>query len=205
MEPKWLTWSKQLQALAQQGLEYSKDKYDIERFQQLREISAEIMTTYTDLDEQKVQDLFCNEQGYQTPKVDVRGVVIKDGAILMVKEFIDGKWSLPGGWADFDRSVKENVVKEMKEEAGVNVTPNRLIAVQDRRYSNPGVCPYGIYKIFVLCDLIDGEFVENIETETSGYFTLDSLPELSEGRNTEKQIRMCFEAANDPEFMTIFD
>lgn len=205
MEPKWLTWAKQLQAIAQQGLEYSTDKYDLERFSMIRELSVDIMKTYTGMEECKLTDLFCNERGYQTPKVDIRGVVIEDGQILLVKEYIDGKWALPGGWAEFDHSVKENVIKEMKEEAGLNVLPQRIIAVQDRRYNNLGYCPYGIYKIFVLCKKIDGQFVANIETEESGYFSLDHLPTLSEGRNTYEQIKMCFEAKANPAWQVMFD
>lgn len=205
MEPKWLTWSKQLQAIAQQGIEYSKDPYDVERFQVIREISVEIMTTYTENDEQTVRDLFCNEEGYQTPKVDIRGVIIENNQILLVKETIDGKWSLPGGWAEFNLSIKENVVKEVAEEAGLNVVPQRILAVQDRKYHNKPLSAYGIYKIFVLCKLVDGEFLKNIETDESGYFSLDRLPPLSETRNTKDQLELCFRGASDSQFMTAFD
>ena len=205
MTPKWLTWAKQLQAIAQQGLAYSKDPYDIERFQTIRELSVEIMMDYTDLKEEKIRDLFCNEEGYQTPKVDVRGVIIKDNHILLVKETIDGKWSLPGGWAEFDLSVKENVIKEVKEEAGLEVIPDRIIAVQDRKYHNKSASAYGIYKIFVLCSEISGSFEPNNETEDSDYFGLEELPPLSVGRNTKEQIKMCMDAAKDDGFMTVFD
>ena len=205
MTPKWLTWAKQLQAIAQQGLAYSKDPYDVERFEMVRDLSVEIMANFTDLEEEKIRDLFCNEEGYQTPKVDVRGVIIKDHKILLVKETIDGKWSLPGGWAEFNLSVKENVVKEVKEEAGLEVIPDRIIAVQDRKFHNKPVSAYGIYKIFVLCQEVGGDFESNIETEASGYFGLEALPPLSEGRNTKEQIKLCLEAAKDDGFMTVFD
>ncbi len=205
MEPKWLEWAKQIQSLAQQGLEYSKDKYDIERFGMLRDLSVEIMQAYTGLEETMIRDLFANESGYQTPKVDIRGAVIKDGRILLVRESIDGKWAIPGGWAEFNLSVKENVIKEIKEEAGITAEPIKLIAVQDRRYHNLGDCPYGIYKIFVLCRYIEGSFSKNIETEESGFFELDQLPELSLDRNTYSQIQMCFEAAQDQQWSTDFD
>lgn len=168
-------------------------------------MSVEIMQSYTKIDHTTIKDLFCNEKGYQTPKVDVRGVVIEDGKILLVKEAIDGKWSLPGGWAEFNLSVKENVVKEVKEEAGIKVTPKRMIAVQDRKYHNKPISAYGIYKVFVLCERIEGGFVENIETEASGYFAIDALPPLSEGRNTEAQIQMCFQAASDAGWEVYYD
>lgn len=205
MEPKWLSWAKQLQAIAQSGLTYSKDKFDIERFQQIRNLSVEILNEYTEISTEKIKDLFCNETGYQTPKVDIRGVVFNGDKILLVKESIDGCWSMPGGWAEFNLSIKENVIKEVREESGLNVVPKRLIAVLDRNKHNEPVTPYGIYKIFVLCDFIDGVFEKNIETEESGFFSLEDLPPLSLGRNTKKQIEMCFEAKIQENFLTIFD
>lgn len=205
MENRWLTWATKLQSIAQAGLEYSKDKYDIERFNEIRNISAEIISEYTDLSMGKVKDLFCNEKGYQTPKVDVRAAIFKDEKILLVKESLDGSWSLPGGWADIGLSVKENIIKESFEEAGVKVEPERIIAIQDRDKNNKPIGPYSVYKIFVLCKLIEGEFKENIETEESGYFKLEELPRLSEERNNKEQIELCFKAKNDPNQETYFD
>ena len=121
METKWLNWAKKLQAIAQTGLEYSKDKFDIERFEQIRALSIEIMNEYTDIDHSKIRTLFANESGYQTPKIDIRAAVFKEDKILMVREQLDDKWSLPGGWADIDLSIYENVVKESMEEAGAKV------------------------------------------------------------------------------------
>ncbi|MFD3156947.1 NUDIX hydrolase N-terminal domain-containing protein [Haloimpatiens sp. FM7330] len=205
MEPKWLTWAKQLQSIAQAGLAYSKDKYDIERFQQIRNLSVDILNEYTGVSNEKIKDLFCNETGYQTPKIDIRGAIFKENKILLVKESLDGLWSIPGGWAEFNLSVKENIVKEVKEEAGLNVTPQKLIAVLDRNKHNEPPSPYGTYKIFVLCELIDGAFEKNIETEESGFFSLKDLPPLSVQRNTKKQIEMCFKAKLSDNFFTIFD
>ena len=205
MDKKWLDWAKQLQAISQSGLEYSKDKYDIERFEQIRNLSIEIISEYTDMDNTKVRSLFANEQGYQTTKVDVRAAVFKNNKILMVREELDNKWSLPGGWADIDLSVYENVVKETKEEAGVEITPRRVIAVLDRNKHIDDTFPYSVYKIFVECDYISGEHQKNIETIESGFFTNDNLPELSEGRNTLSQIQMCFQARKEGKFEAIFD
>ncbi|MFR5265640.1 NUDIX hydrolase N-terminal domain-containing protein [Clostridium sp.] len=205
MDNKWFTWATKLQSIAQAGLEYSKDKYDIERFNEIRNISAEIISEYTDLSMSKVKDLFCNEKGYQTPKVDVRATIFKDEKILLVKESLDGSWSLPGGWADIGLSVKENIIKESFEEAGVKVEPERIIGIQDRDKNNKPIGPYSVYKIFVLCKLIKGKFKENIETEESGYFKLEELPRLSEGRNNKEQIELCFKAKNDPNQKTYFD
>lgn len=126
MDPKWLCWAKQLQSIAQAGLAYSKDKYDIERFQQIRNLSAEILSEYTGISNEKIKELFCNETGYQTPKVDVRGAIFKDDKILLVKESIDGSWSMPGGWAEPNLSVKENIIKEVKEEAGLYIMEQNI-------------------------------------------------------------------------------
>lgn len=205
MEPKWLSWAKQLQSIAQAGLAYSKDKYDIERFQQIRNLSVEIMSEYTGISNEKVEDLFCNETGYQTPKVDIRGAIFKEDMILLVKESIDGCWSMPGGWAEFNLSIKENIIKEAKEEAGLNVVPKKIIAVLDGNKHNKPLNPYGIYKIFVLCELIDGVFERNIETEESGFFCLKDLPQLSLERNSIKQVEMCFEAKSHDNFFILFD
>ncbi len=205
MEPKWLNWAKQLQSLAQAGLTYSKDKYDIERFQQIRNLSVEILSEYTGISNEKIEDLFCNEIGYQTPKIDIRGAIFKENKILLVKESVDGCWSMPGGWAEVNLSIKENIIKEAKEEAGLNVVAKRLIAVLDRNKHNEPVSAYGIYKIFVLCELIDGAFEKNIETEESGFFSLADLPPLSVERNTKKQIEMCFNSKSNDKIFTIFD
>lgn len=205
MEEKWLSWAKKLQSVSQAGLEYSKDKYDIERFQELRDLSCEIMSEYTDISYDKIKDLFCDESGYQTPKVDVRAAVFKDGKILLVKESIDGKWSLPGGWAEFNLSIKENIIKECMEEAGVKVEPVKLIAALNRNWHVDNPYPYGVYKMFVLCNLLGGEFEKNIETEESGYFDINELPPLSIGRNTIEQVKMCFKANLSKEEDVIFD
>lgn len=201
---KWLQWAVELQSIAQAGLYYGKDQYDIERFQRIREIAAEIVSSRTDLPTAKVTDLFCNEIGYQTPKLDSRAAIFQDGRILLVKEN-NGTWSLPGGWVDVDLSVKENTIKEVKEEAGLDVTADRVIAVQDREKHNLPVYAYKICKIFILCTVIGGEFHQNSETLESRYFGIDELPLLAEEKNNEEQIRMCFEAYRSEHWETVFD
>ena len=117
---QWLKWAIELQSLAQSALYFCKDPYDTERFKRIREISAEIMAAKSGLDLEKVQGLFCNETGYQTPKIDTRAAIVKDGRILLVQERT-GKWSMPGGWCDVDQSPAENTVKEAREEAGKHI------------------------------------------------------------------------------------
>ncbi|MBQ3575634.1 MAG: NUDIX hydrolase [Clostridia bacterium] len=190
---KWLEWAVELQALAQAGLTYGKDAYDKERYQRIREISAEIMADMTDVPLEKVKGLFCNESGYQTPKIDTRAAVFKDGKILLVREN-NGKWSLPGGWCDVNVSVGENAVKEVKEESGIDAVAERIIAVQDRKRHNLPVYAYGICKIFIQCRETGGEFRENIETTECRYFPEGEYPVLATEKNTAAQIDMCFAA-----------
>lgn len=201
---KWLQWAVELQSIAQAGLFYGKDPFDLERYERIREISAEMISYKTEIPLEKVKDLFCNEAGYQTPKLDTRAVIFENNKILLVQEK-SGKWSLPGGWVDVDVSVKENTIKEVKEEAGLDVTADRIIAVQDREKHNLPVYAYKVCKIFVLCSVIGGKFEKNLETTDSRYFGLDELPELAEEKNTKEQIEMCFEAYQAENWVTMFD
>lgn len=201
---KWLTTAMEMQFIAQAGLAYTKDRFDHERFTRLSEMAAEIMAEYTDLPKEKVQNLFCGETGYQTPKIDTRSVIFKDDKILLVKE-IDGRWSMPGGWVDVNQSICDNVIKEAREEAGLNVVPTRLVAIHDRNRHNTPLYAYGIAKIFMLCEVVDGHFSPNIETSESAYFSLDNLPNLSVGKNTKEQIRLCFAAYKDKNWIPVID
>ena len=204
MDKKWLDWAVELQSLAQAGLTYGKDMYDKERYERIRNISAEMLTYQTDIPFDKVKDLFCSETGYQTPKLDTRAAIFEHEKILLVKEN-NGKWSLPGGWVDVNVSVRENTVKEVKEESGLDVTADKIIAVQDRAKHNLPVYAYGVCKIFVLCSVTGGQFERNIETTEFRYFSEDSLPELAAEKNNEEQIKMCFKAYHDKNWTTVFD
>ena len=148
MNDKWLDFAVRIQSIAQAGLQYGKDKYDKQRYEELRQIAAEMISLKTDIPLEKVRDLFCNEKGYQTPKVDTRAAVFIDGKILLVHEN-NGTWSLPGGWCDVDQSVASNTEKEVMEEAGFVVKAKRIIAVQDWRKRNVLNYAYGVVKIFV--------------------------------------------------------
>ncbi|MBT9778998.1 NUDIX domain-containing protein [Clostridium sp. MCC353] len=203
-EDKWLDWAMELQSIAQSGLFYCKDNYDIERFERIREISAEMISGQTKVPYEKVYHLFCNEIGYQTPKLDTRAAIFKENKILLVEEN-NGTWSLPGGWVDLFESIKSNTEKEVREEAGLEVEAKKIIAVQDRDKHNLPRYAYGICKVFVLCDIIGGAFKENIETLGFSFFTLDELPELAAEKNTVEQIEMCFQAFQAEQWDTIFD
>jgi ADP-ribose pyrophosphatase YjhB (NUDIX family) len=204
-EPMWLLWAKKLASIAQSGLTYSENRYDLERYHQVQNLSIEILSRYTEVDTKKIRDLFANENGYLTPKIDVRAAIFRDETLLLVREKIDGLWALPGGWADIDTSLRQTLEKESQEEAGADIRPRRIIAVLDRRNHNQPPFPYGVYKIFVECDYISGKFEDNIETDEIGWYTPENLPPLSTGRNTREQIEMCFTARQKKFHETIFD
>lgn len=202
---KLVKWAMEIQSLAQAGLEYTNNVYDIERYERLREISAEIIEEKSNINLEKVKDLFCNETGYQTPKIDTRAVIFKDDKILLTHEN-NGTWSLPGGWCDVLESVGSNTIKEVKEETGLDVDAIKIISVQDRNKHNKPIYAYGVCKIFVLCNVIGGKFVENIETTEIKYFSLDEIPNnLAEEKTNREQIEMCFEAHKNVNWQTQFD
>lgn len=201
---KWLKWAMEIQAIAQSGLAYTDNVYDTERYERLRQLSAEIIAEKSNIPLGKVKDLFCNETGYQTPKLDTRAAVFKEGKILPVHEK-NGTWSLPGGWCDVLQSVRTNTVKEVKEETGSDVKAVRLIALQDRNKHNVPVYAYGVCKVFVLCELIGGEFAENVETTEIAFFDVENLPaNPAKEKTTEQQIKMCFEAYEEENWQPYF-
>ena len=202
----WKKWAQELQFLAQCSLAYSKDKFDRERSERIREISCEMLSYKYDLPIEKIKMDFASEIGYQTPKVETRAAIIKDDKILLVKEQLDGKWALPGGYQDVNVSIRENVIKEASEEAGAVVQPLKVVAVLDYNRHHHVNFPLGMVKIFVLCEYINHSFNENTETLGAEFYSLDDLPELSLTRTTKKQLEMCFECYKDPQnWDTIFD
>ena len=201
----WMDLAMRVQSIAQAGLAYGKNEYDLERYEELRDIAAQMVAINTDIPVEIVKMHFCNEDGYQTPKVDTRAVIFQDGKILLVHEK-NGTWALPGGWCDVDQSIASNIEKETKEEAGLEVKADQVIAVQDWRKHNKCNLPYGVVKIFVQCNVIGGGFQENIETTESKYFTKEELPEnLAVEKVTKEQIRMCFEAYESDSWKTLLD
>jgi len=205
MKYPWLELSRELQSIAQAGLTFGENKYDIDRYEQLMHISQKIISDFTDIEYEKVEHIFKMEKGYLTPKVDVRGVVIRDDKILMVKETIDNRWSLPGGWADVGYTPKEIAVKEVHEESGMKVKAGRLLAVWDKKcHSHPPDINY-VYKIFIHCEEVDGEISPGMETSDVGFFGLDELPELSTPRNTKEQIEIVFRKVINSDFTSEID
>jgi ADP-ribose pyrophosphatase YjhB (NUDIX family) len=207
MNPQWLTWMQQLQAIAQSGLTYTENQYDIDRYQQVHQIATQIMATYGDSEPAIIKQLFQQEQGYATPKVAVRGAVFRDDRLLLVKEKVDGCWTLPGGWVDVGESPSDSVVREVYEESGYETRVVKLLMVCDRlhpRYEYPPY-PYHVYKMFFQCELLGGTATDNYETESAEFFAENEIPELSLERVVPVQITRLFEHYRHPELSTDFD
>ncbi|BDR60352.1 NUDIX hydrolase N-terminal domain-containing protein [Lactobacillus xylocopicola] len=201
---KLIKWAVELQSLAQIGLTYGKDKFDQERYQRIRDIAAEMIAEKSSLKIEQVKQLFCNEVGYQTPKIATRAAIFTNNKILLVKEN-DGTWSIPGGWCEVNLSVAENCIKETKEEAGIDITVENVIAIHDLAKHSTVAYPYGVCEIFFLCKAIGGHFTKNNETTQSSYFSFDDLPNLSSDKGSEEQVRMCFDAYSSTNWKTIFE
>ena len=153
----------------------------------------------------QVKSLFCSETGYQTPKIDTRAAIFKENKILLVHEN-NGTWSLPGGWCDVLESIRSNTIKEVKEETGLDVRAIKIISIQDRNRHNTLIYAYGVCRVFVLCEVVGGKFLKNIETTETKYFSLEDIPSnLASEKTNKEQIKMCFEAYNDEQWQTQFD
>lgn len=205
MKEKWLELAQRLQSIAQSGLHYTENPFEIERYKNVLEIAAEMIAMQTEIKKSEIHKLLIREAGHSTPKVDVRGVVFEDNKILLVKEKVDGKWTVPGGWADVGFSPAENVEREVFEESGFKVKAKKVIAVYDRNKQGHTPFIFHLYKIFFLCEIIGGKSKTSYETEDVGFFDLENLPELSLGRITKSQIERFFEHLNNPDLPTDFD
>lgn len=201
----WLTSIKSIHAIAKSGLHFTEGEYDRDRYVQLKEIAENLLEESTNLPIDKIRIALDGDKGYVTPKVDVRGVVFKEDKVLLIKEKIDEKWALPGGWADVGYSPSEIAEKEVYEEARVKVKPNRLLAVLDKAKHKHPQDIYYTYKIFILCEYIEGDPTPGMETLDAQFFRRNELPELSLGRNTKDQILMMFEYLDNPLKEVTFD
>jgi ADP-ribose pyrophosphatase YjhB (NUDIX family) len=206
MEPRWVAWARKLQAVAQSGLTYnSQNPFELERYHAVRDVACEIMAAYSSVDVAQIRDLFEAESGYATPKVDVRGVVFDQGKVLLVRELRDGRWTLPGGWADVNDAPSEAAVREVFEESGYRARAVKLLACYDRSKHGHPPSAFHIYKLFFQCELIGGEPADSHETAEAAFFARDAIPPLSLPRVTPAQIERFFEYYSHPEWPTDFD
>jgi ADP-ribose pyrophosphatase YjhB (NUDIX family) len=205
--PDWLRWARRVQALAQNGLTFSRDPFDTERYAALRDVAVEIVAAHSALPVETVRDLFAGGSGYATPQVDVRGAVFReDGALLLVRERSDGGWTVPGGWVDIGESPSEAVAKEVHEESGYIVRATKLLAVLDRdRHGHPPSA-HQVYKLFLRCEILGGDAAApGVEIDGVGFFGPRQIPPLSLTRVTPRQIARLFAHYEHPGWPTDFD
>jgi ADP-ribose pyrophosphatase YjhB (NUDIX family) len=209
MQPIWLTWARELQAIAQTGLAFSRDPFDQERYRSIRSLAARIMAEHSEIELNSIEALFSQQAGYATPKVDVRGAVFSgDGHILLVREVADaGRWTLPGGWADVNEPPSESVMREVREEFGFEVGIRKVAAVFDRdRHGHLPPHAFHVYKLFFVCNIVGGAARPGPETSEIGFFPANDLPcDLSVGRVQRHQIERMFEHWRTPALPTEFD
>jgi 8-oxo-dGTP pyrophosphatase MutT (NUDIX family) len=203
--PGWLAWAREIQALSQSGLTFSSNEYERERYRRLAEIAAEILESHTGLPKEAALESFSLEPGYATPKIDVRGAVIRDQEILLVQERSDGRWCMPGGWADVGDLPSEVAAREVWEESGFRVVPYRVIGVFDANRGGRPMSFYHAYKIVFLCDLIGGQAQPSHETSAVGFFRFDDLPPLSSNRTNQRHLAEVQAHLRDPYRPPAFD
>ena len=207
-DPDWLTWAREIQAIAQTGLAFSKDPYDVDRFTALRRLSVRIMAEHTDAAPLRIEGLFDAETGYATPKVGVRGAVFDaSGRILMVGEIVDeNRWTLPGGWADVNQTPAQSVVREVFEESGYHVRAVKLAAVWDRSRQAQPPTAFSVVRMFFICALEGGTPTTSLETSEVGWFAEEDVPaDLSVRRTLPHHINRMFAHWREPGLATEFD
>lgn len=184
---------KRVKALADTGLVYTKDEYDKERYEELREISLKLLSSVSNQPLIVLNDFFMPENEYPTAKVDVRGIVLNDKSeILLAKEQVDGKWTIPGGWADIGYTPSEVVVKEIEEETGLHCTVDRLLAVFDKRMHPHPPQPFYVYKLVFLCKIEGGDLKHGFDMDGASFFSISDLPPLSKDRILESQLQQLY-------------
>ena len=202
--PKWLAWAREIFSLSQSGITYSGNEYDIQRYKRLQEITAEIIASQSGTAREAALESFSMQAGYITPKIDVRGAVVQDGRILLIQERADGRWAMPGGWADLGNAPASVAEREVWEESGFRVKAEKVVAVLDANRVEPMEF-YHAYKIIFLCRLLDGEPRTSYETLAVDFFELNNLPPLSFYRTSENMLQEVFAHVKDPGRPTAFD
>jgi len=203
--PRWLEWAREIQALAQTGLHYSETEYHRQRYHRLTEIAAEISGEAGGLDPQTALVAFLGQPGYATPKVDVRGAIVRDGKILLVQERADQRWCLPGGWADVGETPAEMVIREVWEESGLRVEPVRLVGVFDANRTGTPLEFFHAYKLIFLCEVREGVPEPGEETLAARFFGPDEIPPLSEQRTGRRHLERIWDFVSQSNPVAYFE
>lgn len=202
----YLNTFKKIKALAETGLVYAQNGYEIERNQELLDLSQQLMSAIANEPIETFDRYYLPPKEYPTPKVDVRALILNEkDEILLAKEVMDGRWSIPGGWADIGFSPSEVVIKEVEEETGLHSEVERVLAIYDKRCHPHRPQPWYVYKIMFLCKVTGGELRGNFDIEEARWFALDNLPPLSEDRILESQIKELYHLAKHPELPVVCD
>lgn len=203
---RWLAWAREIQALAETSLHYADNPFERERAERLIEIAAEIVASHSKMSTAEAYVAFSAQPGYVTPKVDVRGAVFRDEQLLMVREAIDGGWTLPGGWADVGETPRVAVEREVFEESGIQVHALSLVGIYDANRIEGELPLFHAYKLVFLCESLAGELSTSDETFEVGFFSLDALPiPLSAHRTTPRHIEDSIAAYRNPARSAGFD
>ncbi len=202
---QWLTWAREIQALCQTGLAFTRGPYDVQRYTRMMEIAAEVVASHSGLPVGPLRENFLTQPGYATPKIDVRGAVVRDRAILLVQEKVDARWCLPGGWADVGDLPSAMVAREVEEESGMIVKPSKVIGVYDANRGGGALEFYHAFKIIFLCDILEGEPRSGDETRDARFFPFDAIPQLSSPRTDQRHLAEVLAHVNDRSRPAAFD
>jgi len=200
-----LSLARRLLALSQSGLHFTPQEYDRERYREVAQIAAELLAGESQVEAQKLHATWFVEDGYATPKIDVRGAIFRGETVLLVRETTDGKWTLPGGWADVNDSPSSAVEKEIEQESGFTARAIKLAALYDRNLHEHPAHLFHAWKAFFICEILGGAPRFSNETDGVEFYPLTDLPELSTGRSTAKQIRRMYEHHLHRDWPTEFD
>ena len=197
---------KRIKSLSDTGLIYAQNEYEKERFKELRSISLKLLSIVSNEPFSALNNFFMPNIDYPTPKVDIRGLALNEAKeILLVKEKLDGKWSLPGGWGEIGFSPLEVIQKEILEETGLSSRVLRLLAVYDKKCHPHPPQPFYVYKLVFLCEVLPGEINTGFDIEEARFFNIKSLPELSEDRILKSQIEQLYQKAVNGDQTVYFD
>jgi ADP-ribose pyrophosphatase YjhB (NUDIX family) len=205
MSERFLELARRLHALARTGLHFSSSEYDRDRYQEIEQLALELLADGRPAEVAALAAQLANEEGYVTPKIDVRAAIFVERRVLLVRERMDGLWTLPGGWADVNETPSAAVLKEVEQESGFRARIVKLAGLYDRRRHHPGPTLFHSWKAFFVCRIVGGEARGSYETDAVEFFDLDALPPMSLGRSTPRQVQRMYQHHLRPELPTDFD